>query len=419
MDRLIASNSVPMAQADTAPTTGTPQGATDGNPASNIPATRWPSYQYNAIQEELIAVLTAGGVTPDRTNNGQIAAAIKALRSKTSVIADTGAVNAYAAANATPLTASTWLDGVVQAVKIAHTNTGASTYAPDGLSAIPIYGLGLAALQQGELFAGGTAILMRTTIAGVNSGNPICLLMECGGGAQQVPPATASGHAPQFGQVNSGRLLNIQVLSSSGTYTPTAGTNSVIVEAIGGGGGSGGVAAPGTGSGGISKAGQSGAYAKVRFTTGFSGAAVTVGAAGSAGAAGANAGGTGGTTSFGSLISCPGGSGSPAGSTNSGYVFLPSVFGAAAATITGGTTLASLAPAVGSVNVAAASGGVGVAGSGANTPLGIGGIGATQGPGNAGNGYGVGAGGSYAGTGTAAQAGAAGTPGVVIIYEYA
>lgn len=235
----------------------------------------------------------------------------------------------------------------------------------------------------------------------------------------QVAPATASQHAAQFGQVNTGRLLNVQVITSSGTYTPTAGTNSIIVEIIGGGGGSGGVAAPGTGSGAISKAGQSGAYAKVRFTTGFSGAAVTIGAAGTAGASGANAGGTGGTTSFGSLISCPGGSGSPAGTINAGYVFLPSIFGAAAPTITSGTTLASLAPTVGSVNVAAASGGVGVAGSGANTPLGVGGIGATQGPGNSGTGYGVGAGGAYAGSGSAAQTGAAGTPGVVIVYEYA
>ncbi|WP_244136970.1 hypothetical protein [Burkholderia pyrrocinia] len=79
MDRLIASNSVPQAQADTAPATGTPQFATDGNPASNVPATRWPAYAFNAIQEELIAVLTAAGITPDRMNNAQIAAAIQAM----------------------------------------------------------------------------------------------------------------------------------------------------------------------------------------------------------------------------------------------------------------------------------------------------------------------------------------------------
>ncbi|MBB2981737.1 hypothetical protein [Paraburkholderia tropica] len=237
MDRLIASNSVPMAQADTAPTTGTPQGATDGNPASNVPATRWPSYQYNAIQEELIAILTAAGVTPDRTNNGQIAAAIKALRGKTSVLADTGAVNAYAAVNATPLTATTWIDGVTQAVKIAHTNTGGSTYAPDGLAAIPIYGLGLAAVQQGELFAGGTAILMRMTIAGVNSGNPICVLMECAGGPQQVAAATASQHAVQFAQVatvaGTARNLNALLTAQGASATWTA-DELLIKSALGG-----------------------------------------------------------------------------------------------------------------------------------------------------------------------------------------
>jgi hypothetical protein len=79
MDRLIAPNSVIAAQADTAPTTGTPQFATDGNPATNVPATQWPAYQYNAFQEELIAVLVAAGITPDRTQNNQVAAAIKAL----------------------------------------------------------------------------------------------------------------------------------------------------------------------------------------------------------------------------------------------------------------------------------------------------------------------------------------------------
>ncbi|WP_176080808.1 hypothetical protein [Paraburkholderia tropica] len=351
------------------------------------------------------------------TLEANLVAAIKNATKQTVILADTGIANAYTATNTPALTAlpST---GYVQRVNIAHANTGASTYAPDGLAAKPIYGLGLQALQGGELPVG-VAVLMYLVQAGVNGGNGAWIIIESLGGALQVAPATASQHAAQFGQVNSGRLLNVQTFTSSGTYTPTTGTNSVIVEIIGGGGGSGGVAAPGTGNGAISKAAQSGAYAKVRFTNGFSGAAVTIGAAGTGGAAGANGGGAGGTTSFGSLISCPGGSGSPAGTINSGYVFLASTFGAAAATITGGTTLTSLAPAVGSVNVAAASGGIGVAGSGANTPLGIGGIGATQGPGNSGTGYGVGAGGAYAGTGTAAQAGAAGMPGVVLVYEYA
>ncbi|MBN3852018.1 hypothetical protein G3N59_01370 [Paraburkholderia sp. Ac-20340] len=237
MDRLIASNSVAAAQADTAPTTGTAQYATDGNPASNIPATRWPSYQYNAIQEELIAILTSAGITPDRTNNGQIVAAIKALFKKNSVLADVGIVNAYAAVNATPLVAATWVDGTMQAVKIAHSNTGQSTYAPDGLPAIPIYGLGLLPLANGELFAGGTAFLMRSTITGVNSGNPICVLMECAGGAQQVAPATQPTHAPQMSQVAGvvGDARNFAMTISTASASGTLTADEVIVESALGG----------------------------------------------------------------------------------------------------------------------------------------------------------------------------------------
>ncbi|CAB3742470.1 hypothetical protein LMG24238_06887 [Paraburkholderia sediminicola] len=228
MDRLIAPNSVIEAQADTAPTTGTPQYATDGNPATNVPATQWPAYQYNAFQEELIAILTAAAIAPDRTKTNQVVAAIKRLMQNTVVLADTGAVNAYTAVNAVPLVAGgspTWVDGVVQAVKIAHTNTGPSTYAPDGLTPIPIYGLGLQPLQANELLLNGTAILMHATIASVNSGNPICVLMECAGGAQQIPSASQSLHAAQLGQLGAIPSLTATVASSALTATLNAPLN--------------------------------------------------------------------------------------------------------------------------------------------------------------------------------------------------
>lgn len=79
MDRLIAPNSVPLSGADTAPASGTPQYATDGNPAAGLPATQWPAYQYNAIQEELLGILVKAGITPDRTQLNQIATAIPLL----------------------------------------------------------------------------------------------------------------------------------------------------------------------------------------------------------------------------------------------------------------------------------------------------------------------------------------------------
>ncbi|VVE30007.1 hypothetical protein PEP31012_03619 [Pandoraea eparura] len=176
---------------------------TEGNPTAGTPATNVRGSWLNMIQEELRAIVVAGGLTPSKTTYNQVLSAIKRICQNTVILADAGAANAYAAVNATPLVAGTWVDGVVQQIKIAHANTGPSTYAPDGLTAIPIYGLGLQPLQGGELALNGTAVLMHATIAGVNSGNPICVLMECAGGAQQVAPATQPQHAVQLAQLQS------------------------------------------------------------------------------------------------------------------------------------------------------------------------------------------------------------------------
>ncbi|MEB0887692.1 hypothetical protein VC838_25155, partial [Citrobacter freundii] len=113
--------------------------------------------------------------------------------------------------------------------------------------------------------------------------------------------------------VISGRLLNIVKMTASGTYTPTAGTKSIIVEAIGGGGASGNLTATASNQNAVSAAGSNGAYAKARYTSGFSSVSVTVGAGGIVNGGGGGNGGNGGTTTFGSLLTCPGGSGSGVG----------------------------------------------------------------------------------------------------------
>ena len=79
MDRLIAVNSVPYAQRDTAPALGTPQYATDGNPAAGFPPTDWPAYIFNCIQDEILAVITAAGIAPDRNDWGQLLEALRVL----------------------------------------------------------------------------------------------------------------------------------------------------------------------------------------------------------------------------------------------------------------------------------------------------------------------------------------------------
>lgn len=193
---------------------------TDGNPATSTPATIVPAEWLNAVMMELSNVVTAAGLTLSKPTYNQVLAAIKRLGQSTIILADTGAANAYTAVNSPPLVAGTWVDGVVQQVKIAHANTGASTYAPDGLTAIPIYGLGLQPLQGGELALNGTAVLMRATIAGVNNGNPIAVLMECAGGAQQIAPATQSQHAVQYSQVRKVLTANLNL------YVATTGNDS-------------------------------------------------------------------------------------------------------------------------------------------------------------------------------------------------
>nr|WP_330113687.1 hypothetical protein [Yersinia mollaretii] len=106
----------------------------------------------------------------------------------------------------------------------------------------------------------------------------------------------------------SGRLLNTQVFASNGTYNPTAGTAYIEVEAVGAGGASGSLSATGAGQGAVSVPGSNGAYALASFTTGFSGGinvAVGVGGQGIFGN-----GPKGGDTTFGALLTCPGGPGS-------------------------------------------------------------------------------------------------------------
>ncbi|GAQ30199.1 hypothetical protein SAMD00023378_3882 [Ralstonia sp. NT80] len=562
-----------------------------------------------AVLGQFAADYSGQNSTDDGTTATLEANLVSAIRSATKtgvILADTGAANAYTAVNVPPLTSGTWVDGVVQQVKIAHANNSASTYAPDGLPPIPIYGLGLQPLQGGELALNGTAIMMRATITGVNSGNPIAVLMECAGGAQQVAPATQSQHALQLGQTyypnllfngsgefgnagysftnlsafsdalggvgtffangssisaassfelspavpvgpgvkitcafdigalgvsagqvaiylqpynssggslasdttvyavpngasvtrqsvvlttpantayvrwvaaftsvtaaaygivfkrvkieagstpsiysqeanlvalgtgpNSapvfvgpatqsqhamqlgqavGRLLNIQIFTANATYTPTAGTTSVVVEAIGGGGGSGGTSATSSSTISVTGGGGAGAYARARFTSGFSGAAITIGAAGTAGASSAGNGGTGGTTSFGALLSCAGGTGS-----NGRGAFAPSSISAPG----GGASQ----PASGNiVRSRGQDGGNGltisltdfISGVGGNTPFGAGGtaVNSTS-PGSTATTFGAGAGGATSGISSAAQAGGAGAPGVVIVYEYA
>lgn len=195
------------------------------------------------------------------------------------------------------------------------------------------------------------------------------------------------------GVSNSGGLINVQVFTSSGTYTPTVGTSSIIVEAAGGGGGSAGTF---NGNRSVSAGGAPGAYGKSRYTSPTT-TSITIGTGGTAGPAGTAAG-NGGTTSFGALLSCPGGPGSANITNGNNGVVVGTTLSASAPT---GANITSMYGIAGSNSVGQDSG-TAYGGAATPTPLGI---------------YGAGAAGQ--GSNNTGIAGIAGNNGCVIVYEYA
>lgn len=222
-----------------------------------------------------------------------------------------------------------------------------------------------------------------------------------------------------------GRLINVQTFTASGTYTPTSGTKFVIAEVLGGGGGGGSNAATPSSGAAAAAGGASGAYAVCKHSpTGP--VSVVIGAGGAGGvstAAGAD-GSTGGTSSYGA-VSAPGGRGGPRGVA---FNTLP----------TGGNVANGSSGVTGSVIVGTqgTGGSYGIlysdsnatGGGGANSIYGAGGIAITINNGGLGtsqgadaNGYGSGGGGAVSvHTATAySSRGGNGTSGIVIIWEYA
>lgn len=152
-----------------------------------------------------------------------------------------------------------------------------------------------------------------------------------------------------------GRLLNVQRITASSTYTPTTGANSAIVYGAGSGGASGGTLATGSGQGAGSAGGSAGAFAVIRIASGLVAQTVTVG---SAGAGTAGNGGAGQTCSFGALMVLPGGPGGATGLASAGTI--PSAPGGPSAAPSGtGTFLVSSAGPSGSPGLSYSSSPVG------------------------------------------------------------
>ncbi len=202
-----------------------------------------------------------------------------------------------------------------------------------------------------------------------------------------------------------GRLVNTQVFTSSGTYTPTPGTKRIRVTITGGGGGGGGCKAYSSSETFFGAGGGAGGTIISIMTPTQNSYPVTIGAGGAGGVSATN-GTSGGNSVFASLIA-PGGSGggkSGVTNTNGGNGGVPST---GDIRITGGH------------GGDGQSGNIGVSGEGGTSYWGGGGR-AGAGGGAIGKAYGSGGGGAYdAGYSGTSMTGGKGASGICIIEEFA
>jgi hypothetical protein len=132
-------------------TEGTPGYFSQGNAASGLAATVPGQDWFNIVQEELMAVVLAAGLTPAKATTNQVLQAIQRLARYTQYAADTGSANAYAISLSPALTEH--IIGMPISFKAANTSTGPSTFNP-GPGAVAIKKNVSTALAAGDIVAG-------------------------------------------------------------------------------------------------------------------------------------------------------------------------------------------------------------------------------------------------------------------------
>lgn len=185
------------------------------------------------------------------------------------------------------------------------TGTNAYAYAlPGGYASLYIQASGVHQWYSAPSGTAGNPITFTQAMALDTSSN-----LSVTGKVTAGADATAAGDLVRFGQL-SGRLLNVQTFYTAGssTYTPTAGTKAVLIDMIGGGGGSGWAGQTTSGQAAVTPAGSHGYYQRIYIPSGITPTTVTIGAGGAGGVVAKSVATAGGTTSFGSIASVGGGS---------------------------------------------------------------------------------------------------------------
>lgn len=309
MYQIDSSGSVPIEPTPGA--VGTPGWFTGGNPSTGTPATILDADWFNALQSELVNILTAAGITQSKTNSTQILQAIQTLTGpgrllRTVVYMYVGGVQMRAT--------------VTEGVWTAFSATGATTYAPGTGTVVvehecqaPGGGGGGCSPSSGSatsVSGGGSAGTYAKSLIPVSAlAAPVAVTLGVPGVGGTPGNSGGSGTAASLGTLVScpGGIGSSNCAAGAGTFfsggTGMAGvpTGPYIVEACQGGPGSyglqlapgssvagpGGTSAFGPGPGGPSSTGNG--VTAMNFGTGGSGANSGISnAAGATGALGAS-----------------------------------------------------------------------------------------------------------------------------------
>ncbi|MDR3370727.1 hypothetical protein [Rhodoferax sp.] len=356
----------------------------------------------NGLIWEALAAIKAGGLVPaafDKTvpaSYTQLRDAIAiAVRLQSAAYAVAGGTADALTGTYTPVVPAL-VNGLTLYVRAASTNaTTTPNFAPNGLVAKTIVKGNNLPLVAGDIAGAGHWIELQ-----YDSTLDKWVLLN---------PAT--------GVSTTGRLVNVQVFSGNGTYTPSSSrVSKIIVEAVGGGGAGGGAVATSSNSS-AGGGGGAGAYAKVMFAGTPGTTVVTIGAAG-AGVSGGS-GGAGGSTSFGALLSVGGGAGGYASAAGTVYPVSGAPASGSSTISSSGVVLCSSGGGAGQWGLVMTLGSSALGGMGGSSILGAGGSWTGTGlTGNSAVGRGAGGSGACNSSTGAAQVGGAGVAGLVIVYEY-
>ncbi|WNJ89180.1 hypothetical protein [Bosea sp. 685] len=388
MDRILGANTIDLG--------GGRRGFRGKDTVAGVPGTELTAVWHNAVQEEIVQAVEAAGLVASSADLKQLLRTIQIFGGLPCTAG--GTANALTI-TLTPARAS-WAEliNVPLRILITATNTAAAVLGVTGLAGTkPFVTRSGAAAAPGDLLIGSIALA-------IYDGTNVQIL--------GLSPSNLLGVPAK------GSLLNIQIFKVAGsfTYTPTAGTKWISVQGAGAGAAGGG--SQNTGGAGVSAGGggSSGAVGTKVVTAGVVATAVTIGAAG-VGSLG-SVGGNGGATSFGALLTLPGGVGGNAGALTA------SIAVSGAVSVSGSPVGADYGSSGGGaspgLNLSSTSA---ISGNGGSSPFGSGGGGTgangTYGS-NGGNAGGNGAGGGGGvGINAGATLGGPGTPGILIIHEYA